>query len=114
VRARAVLRQLLSGYTGEPAARLSFQYAEHGKPHLPAELGRGLTFNLSHSGDLALYAVAVGLEVGVDVESTTREVAWEQVSSRFFHADEVGALGQLPQSLRRRGFFDCWTRRRPI
>ena len=41
----------------------------HGKPELP---GSALRFNLSHSGDRALIALADGVEVGVDVERTSR------------------------------------------
>ena len=60
------LREILGRYLGRPANELQFERNEHGKPRL-ARAGDGLEFNLSHSGSLALVAVA-RREVGVDVE----------------------------------------------
>jgi hypothetical protein len=60
------LREILARYLGLPADALRFERSRYGKPRLAvpdSELG----FNLSHSGSLALVAVA-GREVGVDVE----------------------------------------------
>ena len=50
-------------------ATSTFAIGPHGKPELP---GSALRFNLSHSGDRALIALASGVEVGVDVERTAR------------------------------------------
>ena len=52
---RGALRDILGRYLGVPADRLSFLYGGRGKPALP---GSGLEFNLTHSGGLALLAVA--------------------------------------------------------
>jgi phosphopantetheinyl transferase len=60
------LREILGRYLGLPADELRFETNEHGKPRLAAPEGE-LEFNLSHSGSLALVAVA-RREVGVDVE----------------------------------------------
>jgi len=109
--ARAVLRQVLARYTGLEARRLEFHLGEHGKPHLAAEVAAGLDFNLSHSGQVVLLAVAWGRRVGVDVEWTGRQVGWERVARRFFAAAEREALLQLPPPQRRGAFFDCWTRK---
>lgn len=67
--ARAALRVVLGGRLGVPPGAVEFALGEHGKPELP---GSRLRFNLSHSGDRALVAVADGIEVGVDVERTAR------------------------------------------
>ena len=66
---------------------------------------------MAHSGQVALVALARGREVGVDVEQTGREVAWEQVARRFFAPSEWAALEALPEARRRGGFFACWTRK---
>lgn len=60
------LRVILGRYLGLPADELRFETGSHGKPRLAAPEGE-LEFNLSHSGSLALVAVA-RREVGVDVE----------------------------------------------
>jgi hypothetical protein len=66
VGARWALREILGRYLGLPTNELRFESSRHGKPHL-ASPETELEFNLSHSGSLALVAVA-RREVGVDVE----------------------------------------------
>jgi phosphopantetheinyl transferase len=66
VASQRALREILGRYLGLPGEDLSFEAGEHGKPRLADREGE-LAFNLSHSGSLALVAVARG-EVGVDVE----------------------------------------------
>ena len=60
------LREILGRYLGLPGEELRFAANRHGKPRLADPEGE-LAFNLSHSGSLALVAVA-RREVGVDVE----------------------------------------------
>ena len=67
--ARAALRIVLAGRLGLDPGDVEFALGPHGKPELP---GGRLRFNLSHSGDRALVAVAEGVEVGIDVERTAR------------------------------------------
>ena len=67
--ARAALRTVLGARLGVPAAEVEFAAGPHGKPELP---GARLRFNLSHSGERAVIALADGVEVGVDVERTAR------------------------------------------
>jgi 4'-phosphopantetheinyl transferase len=63
IAARARLRIILARYVGQAPAALQFHYGPHGKPALD-----GISFNLSHSADLALLAVSRGTVVGVDIE----------------------------------------------
>jgi len=110
--ARGVLRSLLARYLGSSPDRLRFSYGPFGKPGLAEGSGTGpLCFNASHSGDLALYAVTVGREVGVDVERIRSNFALEQVAERFFSPREVAALRDLAPENRPLGFFNCWTRK---
>lgn len=66
VDSRRALREILGRYLDLPAEELRFETNRHGKPRLATPAGKP-AFNLSHSGSLALVAVA-GREVGVDVE----------------------------------------------
>jgi|SRR5690349_17497261 len=66
VGSRRALRGILGRYLGLPADELRFERGRHGKPRLAEPEGE-IEFNLSHSGSLALVAVA-RREVGVDVE----------------------------------------------
>lgn len=111
VAARALLRRLLAGYLGGEPAGLAFTYGPHGKPDLA---GAGdLRFNLSHSGALAVCAVARGVELGVDVEQV-RPLAYDRVALRFFSRRETEALLALPPAQRAAGFFNAWTRKEAL
>ena len=110
--ARGTLRQLLGRYLGSDPGALNFAYGERGKPQLSREGGGlDLRFNLSHSQDLALYAVALGTEVGIDVEKMNPKIDHEGITRRFFSASEQQALFQLPTHQRSRAFFQLWTRK---
>lgn len=112
VRARAVLRTLLGRYLGADPAGLHFRLNEYGKPALAGEWeDSGISFNLSHSDEVVLYAFARGREVGVDVERVRPEFAGEDIAARFFAAPEVEALRRTPAEARAAAFFSCWTRK---
>jgi phosphopantetheinyl transferase len=67
VAARWALRTVLAEYLDREPASIELCLGEHGKPRL-AEPSAMLRFNLSHSGEVALIAVAKRREVGVDVQ----------------------------------------------
>lgn len=68
VASRWALRGVLARYTGREPAEVELRFGERGKPML-AGPDTPLRFNLSHSGELALIAVATEREVGVDVQT---------------------------------------------
>lgn len=104
---RAFLRTILGRYVGVDPARLRFRYTTYGKPELA---GRGdLRFNASSSQDLALYAIARGRAVGIDVERVAAGSWSLALAERFFSPGEVRALRSLDRSLQSTAFFRCWT-----
>jgi len=117
--ARGILRIILSRYLDISPRQVQFSYGAHGKPALAATLGKGLLeFNLSHSQDIALYAVTRSLAaasasrlLGIDVEHIRPMPDLEKIAERFFAARENAALQALPVSLRQQAFFNCWTRK---
>jgi 4'-phosphopantetheinyl transferase len=113
IAARGLLRALLAGYTGQPPDELRFTASEHGKPQLaaPPEAPHTLRFNVTHSGHFALYAVARGREVGVDLEWMHKDLDFAGVADRFFSPREASALRTLPREARREAFFAFWTRK---
>ena len=108
---RGIVRAILAGLTGAKAASLSFRYGAHGKPALPDQGEEGLRFNVSHSEDRALIAVARGREVGVDLERLRPVADAERIAERFFSVPERDALRALPPAARSEGFLTCWTRK---
>ena len=103
IAARGTLRSILGGALGLPPRDVQIEIAPGGKPFLAGRGGEGgsLDFNLSHAGDRAIYALAVGRAVGVDleefrplerVEGLARRIcsqgefaAWEKASDRLRH-----------------------------
>jgi 4'-phosphopantetheinyl transferase len=109
---RGLLRSILGSYLQMEPQALDFCYGAHGKPQLAQHCGGGsLTFNVSHSNNLALFAVTRGREVGVDVEYLRPDLPVLELSARFFSAREAALLAALPPGLRCEAFHTCWTRK---
>jgi 4'-phosphopantetheinyl transferase len=109
---RGVLRVVLGRILDTGPDSLSFHYNDFGKPHLPdAQNGLCLQFNVSHSGDLILIALAANRQIGVDVERVRDGLEPEAIARRFFSSREQADLAALPPSQRRNAFFRCWCRK---
>jgi 4'-phosphopantetheinyl transferase len=109
---RGALRAILAGYLDLRPQEIRFIYTNYGKPLL-TNANEPLRFNLSHSHGLALLAVTLGREIGVDLEYVrdNLERDGELLAERFFSSREVAVLRSLPHELRRQAFFTCWTRK---
>ena len=107
------LRAILAKYMQCKPGELAFFYGEHGKPALASPWDKSqLRFNLSHAAGLALIAISLRREIGVDVEHLNRKVGqMKDIAKRFFAPGEYEQLCALPREERRRAFFCCWTRK---
>jgi 4'-phosphopantetheinyl transferase len=105
--ARATLRRVLARYlgAGEPAA-IAFAYGEHGKPSLA---GGGLSFNLSHTGERLVVAIAREGALGVDVERVSRCTSPLVLADRYFAAAAPARLRAVPAPGRAGAFAALWT-----
>lgn len=102
---RSTLRRLLGRYLDIAPENLEFAYSDRGKPNLR---DTNLTFNVSHSHDVALIAITRDRTLGVDVEyHRLRDV--ENLARRFFSPRELATLQALPKSDRPTRFFQLWT-----
>lgn len=109
---RGLLRYIISHYLAVTPQSLRFSYNNYGKPALTDVVQeKMLSFNVSHSGNLALIALAPGGELGVDVEKIRLDFADLQIAKRFFSSREVATLSALPKYLQKECFFYCWTRK---
>jgi len=88
---------------------LRFYAGPTGKPRLLGTPG-DVRFNVSHSGERALVALALGQEVGVDIEQH-RPVDVIELANKFFERSEIKSLERLSQTKRVAAFFRCWTRK---
>jgi 4'-phosphopantetheinyl transferase len=109
---RAALRLVLARHADAPAAALTFAYGEAGKPRLVDR--PEVTFNVSHSGDVAVIGVSRGHELGVDVEHPTRSRRAQKIADRYFHPSEAARLAELEPEQAMRGFLRCWTTKEAV
>lgn len=108
--ARAALRLLLASYTNQEPEALVFATGPQGKPYL-LHPTTTLRFNLSHSHQMALLALSIDFEVGVDVERIQPERDLQGLARRYFTVGEQCALANRTEENFLRGFYDCWTRK---
>ncbi|MGY0057297.1 4'-phosphopantetheinyl transferase family protein [Streptomyces sp. LZ34] len=107
------LRELLGAYLDIEPAAVPFTREDCpgcGGPHgRPAVVGMPLHFNMSHAGDLVLFAFA-GSPIGADVEKTQPVSVVDQVAQSL-HPTERAELAALPAADRPAAFARCWTRK---
>jgi 4'-phosphopantetheinyl transferase len=112
VASRALLRTILGSYLATDPSGLSFSYSQKEKPSLgPEHRASGISFNISHSGGVALFAFTRRREIGVDVEQLRSDFDLEAIARRFFSAYEQKQLAALPPEEKADAFFRCWTRK---
>ncbi len=110
--AHRAVRFILAKYLSCDMEDVCYSYGCSGKPMLAMPgCAQDLRFNLSHSKDYALLAVASGREVGIDVEFICDKIEFDKMTSSVFCPHEITELSQIPEALRREAFFTCWTRK---
>lgn len=120
VAARGLSRHMLGLYLGQRGDKIAVEDDAKGKPrvavaHLPSA---PLSFNVTHSGDLLLLAVARDMEVGVDVEQVRslgeRDHDALDLARECCTPAEVARLAALPPAQRPRAFASIWTRKEAV
>ena len=110
--ARAQLRKLLAVRLGGRPQSVELVYGARGKPALSRHFSySGLRINVSHSNNIAVYAFAVGREIGIDVEGVRAIDDADSVAARYFSHFEYKAYRALDPKDKPTGFFNCWTRK---
>ena len=106
---RALTRLLIGHSLGVDPRGLTFEYSRHDKPMLAG--AAPLQFNVSHSGDVVLLALARSRELGVDVERIRADFTTTDIAERYFSAVECRDLATLAGEARHNAFFACWSRK---
>lgn len=103
---RTAQRRILASYLGLAPAQLVFTRTAKGKPYLT---NSNLRFNLSHSQDMAVLAVSVITEVGVDLEWPRPLQHMDQIASRCFEPQIAAFLRSLPDpGQKQMAFTQVW------
>jgi 4'-phosphopantetheinyl transferase len=113
--ARAALRRLLGERLCVAPSEVVFAYGAHGKPRLGGPFAESaLRFNLSHAEQVAVFAFALGREVGIDVEPVREFAGLEDVARVVFSREEYAAFRALKGRARLHRFFNVWTRKEAL
>jgi 4'-phosphopantetheinyl transferase len=107
--AHCALRYLLAVRTAISAELLEFHEGPFGKPSLGNE--RGCAFNMSHSEDVALIAIADAGEIGVDVEMLRPMPDALALAQQNFSAAECAELTATVPEDQALAFLLGWTRK---
>ena len=107
--ARGILRSLLGRYLAHRPEQLVFSYGLHGKPGLAGGVDEWLSFNVSHSAGLVVFAVSNGFEVGVDIEEIHPIIDLEATASIFLSPVEFAEFKVMPAVGKLERFFTMWT-----
>src|SRR5205814_8218763 len=91
----ALARAVLSRYSGVAPEAFVMGTGSHGKPEV-REPALPLAFNLANSDGLAVCAVAVAEQLGVDVEPVDMPGDALELAQTAFSADEIAALLATP------------------
>lgn len=109
--AHGLVRRLLAFYVGRDPAELTFVEGDCGKPVLSGARSNGpLGFNISHSADIILVAIA-RCAVGIDVEQWSRAFDVVNLARSMFSEAEQRELAATAPAEKRAAFFTGWTRK---
>lgn len=107
--ARATTRELLGRYADVAPVDLRFGQGPYGKPDLRSATGRRLRFNVSHTSDVMLVAVARDFEVGIDVEGIDPDLEHVTLARHCFAPKELERVIELRGGRRATMFSAIWT-----
>jgi 4'-phosphopantetheinyl transferase len=111
--AHANMRRILGAYLGRQPERILFGANSLGKPELVTDTHtHPIHFNLSHSREIALLALSIDTELGIDIEDLAP--IEPEVAESHFSPTELAALSSLEGEAWLQGFYRCWTRKEAI
>jgi 4'-phosphopantetheinyl transferase len=110
VRAHGYVRRKLGAFVSLAPKDVPIVAGDGEKPFVE---GGGVSFNLSHSGSLAVLAMTGGADIGIDLETLDRSDRLEDdldgLASICMTGEEQAALAILPPARRVRRFLSYWT-----
>jgi len=102
---RWLLRSVLGAVLSLPPEAVPLGVGLHDKPILERDLPDRLSFNLAHSGDWAVLALAVGATVGVDLERVRPLADADRLARRILTRREYQHYRGLAESEREKALL---------
>ena len=104
------MKRLLAHYCEVEAGAVQFAYNSYGKPSIcNPDYTEEICFNVTHSQDMAMFAVSREYKIGIDVEYTRDTVEYLKLAQIFFSGKEYLALSCLSGTALKRRFYRYWT-----
>ncbi len=103
---RGLVRSMIARRLGIETQAITITRDPNGKPYVPDQ--DGVSFSVSHSGDIVLAAVANGEEIGVDVERHRENIDIAALGRLVFSPEELSCILAAPPLARHDRFFRQW------
>jgi 4'-phosphopantetheinyl transferase len=111
----AMTLSVLGFYVGQSVTPIVLGAGRYGKPYLVApESAAHIQFNMAHSDGMTVVAVAIGTQVGIDIERARTNLAVDEITSLCFTKRELTAFADVPAKDRIAAFLTCWTRKESV
>jgi 4'-phosphopantetheinyl transferase len=107
---RGAQRIILGWYLNMPPGQFEFLLGDNKKPYLFSEDGKSLHYNVSHSGDWIVLAIASS-PVGTDIEFIDEAFKFQDILPDNFNKEEATYINHENSTER---FFILWTRKEAI
>ena len=109
IEARGRLKFLLADYLDISPNHVQIAQTEHGKPYLPNH--PQLVFNISHTANQLVIAVAKHCQLGVDIERIQARSTLAALVKKCFSTSEAAYWQNLPESEKAWVFYQFWTKK---
>ncbi len=108
-KSRILLRLVLAGYLNISPSKITFIYGKNGKPKLKTSFKK-ISFNVSHSLNHLAVLVDSYRDIGVDIESETKQnQVITDLAKRFFIPEEFKIIMNSSEAKRSILFNRIWT-----
>jgi 4'-phosphopantetheinyl transferase len=111
---RASLRRILGRCCDCDPTSILFDFGRDGKPRLSSKIAADIEFNLSHSHDYCLIAVARRWQIGIDIEHIVPVGNLTELVRKIAHPDEQRSFQLFEERHKLKAFFRLWTRKESV
>ena len=112
---RFFLRKILSNFIGINPLDIIISTNRFGKPVIDHKKYSNIKFNLSHSGEIIIYAVSLSNDVGIDIEILDSTINHLEIAKNYFSSKETLFLKNSKNQFEIISkFFRIWTRKEAL
>lgn len=111
ITSRAILKVLLGRYLSLNPADIKLTYNQHAKPIIENVSLKTVNFNVSHSGNWILMAIALN-PIGIDIEYVNTSFTYQNLLDFSFNVAEKHEIEKA--EFRHQQFYKLWTRKEAL